>query len=222
MRVAIADDSALFRDGLTQLLTAADMRVVAEAKSGDELLVRISADPPDAAILDIRMPPTFTDEGIRTAGEIRSRFPGVAILVLSTYAETSYALTLLRDGAAGMGYLLKDRVDSVQALIDALTRLVAGESVIDPDIVTRLLARPGRSRLDTLTSRESEVLAMMAEGRSTIGISEQLHVSPKTVESQVSSIFTKLDLPSAADTNRRVLAVLTWLRESTHLEPDGH
>lgn len=220
MRVAIADDSALFREGLTHLLTSAGIEVAFEARSGTELVTRLRHEQSDAVILDIRMPPTFTDEGLRAAHTIRSSDPGIAILVLSTYVETSYAVTLLSRGATGMGYLLKDRVDSSSALIDALNRLIGGESVIDPDIVTRLITRPGRSKLDTLSAREREVLAMMAEGRSTIGISDQLGVSPRTVESQVASIFTKLDLSSDADTNRRVLAVLTWLRESTRLHPE--
>ena len=187
--------------------------VTVEAKTGDELLARIAAAPPDVVVLDIRMPPTFTDEGLATAEAVRDRHPGVAVLVLSTYAESAYAVRLLQNGAAGVGYLLKDRVDSARTLVDSLARLQAGESVIDPDIVTRLLTRRGPSPLDGLTPREKLVLSLMAEGRSTTGIGTELGVSVKTVETQIASIFNRLDLPVTADTNRRVLAVLTWLRE---------
>jgi DNA-binding NarL/FixJ family response regulator len=214
VRVAVADDSALFREGLVALLAGSGVEVVVQARSGDELEARLSGELPDAVILDIRMPPTFTDEGLVTAERLRKLCPGLAVLVLSTYTETAYALRLLADGAEGIGYLLKDRVDSPRALVEALDRLVAGESVIDPGIVTRLLAKPGRSPLDLLSERERVVLQLIAEGRSTTGISNQLGVSPKTVESQIASIFSKLDLPAEADTNRRVLAALTWLRES--------
>jgi DNA-binding NarL/FixJ family response regulator len=214
VRVAVADDSALFREGLVALLVAAGVDVVAQARSGAELEARIAGDLPDAVVLDIRMPPTFTDEGLVTAERLRRLRPGLAVLVLSTYTETAYALRLLSEGADGVGYLLKDRVDSPRALVDALDRLVAGESVIDPGIVTRLLAKPGASPLDRLSERERVVLQLIAEGRSTTGISSQLVVSPKTVETQIASIFAKLDLPAEGDTNRRVLAALTWLRES--------
>ena len=213
MRVAVADDSALFREGLARLLTDAGAEVTVEAKTGDELLARIAAAPPDVVVLDIRMPPTFTDEGLATAEAVRDRHPGVAVLVLSTYAESAYAVRLLQNGAAGIGYLLKDRVDSARTLVDSLARLQAGESVIDPDIVTRLLTRRGRRPLDGLTPREKLVLSLMAEGRSTTGIGTELGVSVKTVETQIASIFNRLDLPVTVDTNRRVLAVLTWLRE---------
>ena len=213
MRVAVADDSALFREGLARLLTDAGAEVTVQAKTGVELLARIADAPPDVVVLDIRMPPTFTDEGLATAETVRDRHPGVAVLVLSTYAESAYAVRLLEHGAAGVGYLLKDRVDSARTLVDSLSRLQAGESVIDPDIVTRLLTRRGRSALDELTPREQLVLSLMAEGRSTIGIGAELGVSVKTVETQIASIFNRLDLPATVDTNRRVLAVLTWLRE---------
>ena len=214
MRVAVADDSALFREGLVSLLEAAGIEVSVQARSGDELLARIGQDPPDAVVLDIRMPPTFSDEGLACAEALRARCPGIAVLVLSTYTETSYAMRLLARGSEGIGYLLKDRVDSPRSLVETLNRLVAGESVIDPGIVDRLLARPGVSPLSRLSEREREVLGLIAEGRSTTAISGRLRVSPKTVETQIASIFAKLDLPSAADTNRRVLAALTWLRES--------
>jgi DNA-binding NarL/FixJ family response regulator len=190
VRVAVADDSALFREGLARLLTDAGAEVTVQARTGVELLARIADAPPDVVVLDIRMPPTFTDEGLATAETVRDRHPGVAVLVLSTYAESAYAVRLLEHGAAGVGYLLKDRVDSA-----------------------RTLTRRGRSALDELTPREKLVLSLMAEGRSTIGIGTELGVSVKTVETQIASIFNRLDLPATVDTNRRVLAVLTWLRE---------
>lgn len=213
MRVALADDSALFRQGLTLLLGAAGVEVTAQARTGQELLARIDNHPPDVVILDIRMPPTFTDEGLQAAEIVRSRHPDVGILVLSTYTETPYAVRLLQACQGKVGYLLKDRVDDAAALLDALTRITAGESVIDPEIVTRLVARPRRSPLSELTDRERDVLRLMAEGRSNAGIGQALFLSPKTIETHVASVFGKLNLPPASDDNRRVLAVLTWLRE---------
>jgi len=213
MRVALADDSALFRRGLAMLLSAAGVEVVAEARTGVELVERVAVDPPDVVVLDIRMPPTFTDEGLATAEQLRTRHPGIGVLVLSTYAETPYAVRLLGSDSRGLGYLLKDRVDNAETLRDALVRLIAGESVIDPEIIARLLARQRTaSTLRQLTGRERDVLRLMAEGRSNAGIGQKLCLSPKTVESHVASLFTKLRLPAAADDNRRVLAVLTWLR----------
>ena len=213
LRVALADDSALFRRGLELLLSSTGVEVTAAVRTGDELLARIAGDLPDAVIVDIRMPPTFTDEGLRTADAVRAAHPGIGVLVLSTYAETPYAVRLLQGGSRGVGYLLKDRVDDPEALHDALRRVVAGESVIDPDIVARLVARPGRTPLDELTAREREVLSLMAQGRSNAGIGQALFLSPKTVETHVASVFVKLAIPAASDDNRRVLAVLTWLRE---------
>jgi DNA-binding NarL/FixJ family response regulator len=213
VRVALADDSALFRNGLALLLTTAGVEITAQARTGDELLTRIASGPPEVVVLDIRMPPTFTDEGLTTAEEVRARHPGVGVLVLSVYGETPYALRLLKGGPRGIGYLLKDRVDDLQTLMDALTRVAAGESVIDQSIVARLLDRQQRiSVLDPLTARERDVLRLMAEGRSNHGIAQQLHLSLKTIEAHAASLFTKLGLPSAPDDNRRVLAVLTWLR----------
>jgi DNA-binding NarL/FixJ family response regulator len=216
MRVALADDSVLFRQGLALLLETAGVEVTAHARTGDEILTRVSADPPDVVVLDIRMPPTFTDEGLAAAERLQARHPQVAVLILSTYGETPYAVRLLKNGSCGLGYLLKDRVDDIHRLRDALARLSAGESVIDPEIVTRLLTRHQRaSDLDQLSNRERAVLRHMAEGRSNCGIGQQLFLSPKTVETHVANIFAKLGLPAASDDNRRVLAVLTWLRATS-------
>jgi DNA-binding NarL/FixJ family response regulator len=213
LRIALADDSALFRDGLTSLLESQGMVVTVAASSGAELLAAVGADPPDVAILDVRMPPTFTDEGIRTAVALRERHPRTAVLVLTTYLEASLAAELLRSGTRGTGYLLKDRVDSVSTLVDVLARLRAGESVIDPEIIGRLLAHQrSRSILDRLSPREGAVLGLIAEGHSNAGIGRRLHLSTKTVESNIASIFLKLDMPPNPDENRRVLAVLTLLR----------
>lgn len=215
MRVGIADDSALFRRGLAVLLESAGVDVGVEAGTADELLTLMAADPPDAVILDIRMPPTFTDEGLRAADLVRERHPGVGVLVLSTYAETPYAVRLLAKGSRGVGYLLKDRVDNADALSDALNRIVAGESAIDPQIVSRLVERRNSSSLADLSQREREVLRLMAEGRSNAGIGQALSLSPKTVESHISAVFTKLGIPSGSDDNRRVLAVLSCLRDTS-------
>jgi DNA-binding NarL/FixJ family response regulator len=164
-------------------------------------------------ILDIRMPPTFTDEGLVSAERLREAHPGLAILVLSTYAETPYAVRLLQNGPAGIGYLLKDRVADAGTLQDALSRLAEGESVIDPEIISKLVARERlTTELDRLTDRERDVLQLMAEGRSNNGIGQRLYLSPKTVEAHVAAVFTKLGLSAGSQDNRRVLAVLTWLR----------
>ncbi len=213
MRVAIADDSALFRQGLSLLLAAADIEVALEARSGVELITRMPAELPDAVILDIRMPPTYTEEGLEAAAEIGQRWPGLPVLLLSTYAEAVYAARLLNPNPAGRGYMLKDRVDTVAALVDALSRLCAGETVMDSSLVARLMSRPGLDdSLGGLSERERVVLELMAEGRSNHGIAAALQVSPKTVESHVASIFAKLALPAGSEDNRRVLAVLSWLR----------
>ena len=213
MRVAIAEDSGLFRSSLALLLEASGARVIASAASGPELLAAIGADPPDAVILDIRMPPTFTDEGISTAAELRRRHSGVGVLVLSTYAETSYASQLLETVPAGVGYLLKDNVTDAGTLIDSLGRVAAGETVIDPTIVRRLLQKDRRpGALDALNERERTVLGLMAEGRSNLGIAKEVHLSPRTVEAHVTSIFLKLGLDQAETENNRVRAVLTFLR----------
>ena len=213
MRVILADDSILLREGVARLLSDAGFAVVAQVGDAEELLTAVAADPPDVAITDIRMPPTHTDEGLRAAHRIRAEHPGVGVLVLSQYVETDYAVDLVADGAGGLGNLLKDRVANVQEFTDAVRRIGAGGSVIDPEVVSRLVGRARQANpLDALSEREREVLALMAEGRSNQAISERLFLSAKTVEGHVRNIFTKLNLSSAPDDHRRVLAVLTFLR----------
>jgi DNA-binding NarL/FixJ family response regulator len=214
MRVAIADDSALLRQGLARLLADDGCDIVASVGDAAALVRSVELDSPDAVIVDIRMPPTHTDEGIVAAQAIRERHPGVAILVLSSYLESEFATRLLNDVPARAGYLLKERVSDVGVVLDALRRLVDGECVIDPTIVSRLLRRASHvvTGFDALTEREREVLALMAEGRSNGAISEKLFLSKKTVEAHVRSIFVKLDLAVSPDDDRRVLAVLTMLR----------
>jgi DNA-binding NarL/FixJ family response regulator len=215
VRVALADDSALFRRGLATLLQASGVEVTAQVPSGTELLVAVAADLPDAVVLDLRMPPSFTDEGLVVAEQLRGRFPTLGVLVLSTYAEVSYAARLLQSGTRHVGYLLKDRVEDSDALLDALRRIVSGESVVDPDIVSRLLGRTRTtSAVDSLTAREQAVLRAMAEGRSNAAIGKELFLSAKTVETHIAAVFAKLGLPPSSDDNRRVLAVLTYLRET--------
>ncbi len=213
MRLAIAEDSGLFRSSLALLLTASGAQVIASVGSGTELLAAIGTSPPDAVILDVRMPPTFTDEGIATATELRRLYPRVGVLVLSTYAETSYASELLETVPTGVGYLLKDNVTDAGTLIDSLARVAGGETVIDPTIVRRLLQKDRRpSAMDSLNERERGVLRHMAEGRSNLGIAKELYLSPRTVEAHVTSIFMKLGLDQAETENNRVRAVLTFLR----------
>jgi DNA-binding NarL/FixJ family response regulator len=215
VRVALADDSALFRTGLELLLRASGVQVTSQASSGDELMGNIAPDPPDAVILDLRMPPTFTGEGIETAAAVRARDPGVGILLLSTYAEASYASTLIEAVGHGVGYLLKDNVTDAQNLVAALERIVAGETVIDPAVVRRLLQRRRTSgTIDTLNPRERDVLSRMAEGRSNVGIAQDLYLSPRTVEAHVTSVFGKLGLKSTDTDNNRVRAVLAYLRSA--------
>jgi DNA-binding NarL/FixJ family response regulator len=213
VRVALADDSALFRKGLAALLAASDVEVTAAVPSGADLLQAVAVDLPDAVVLDLRMPPSFTDEGLVTAERLRARYPTLGVLVLSTYAEVSYAARLLQTGTRHVGYLLKDRVEDSDALLDALRRVVAGESVVDRDIVRRLLGRQRITQtVDQLTPREREVLQLMAEGRSNAAIGKELYLSAKTVETHIAQVFAKLGLPQSSDDNRRVLAVLTYLR----------
>ena len=213
MRVALADDSALFRSGLQMLLQAAGVEVTSQASSGDELMANIVPDRPDAVILDLRMPPTFTGEGIETATAIRAWDPGIGILVLSTYAEASYAGTLMDAVGHGVGYLLKDNVTDARNLIAQLARIVAGETVIDPTVVRRLLQRRRTTgTIGTLNPRERDVLSRMAEGRSNVGIAKDLFLSPRTVEAHVTSVFAKLGLEATDTDNNRVRAVLTYLR----------
>jgi DNA-binding NarL/FixJ family response regulator len=212
MRVVICDDSALFRQGLTMLLADVGVEVVAQARDTAQLHTVLPACAPDAVILDIRMPPSFTDEGLTAAADLRRDCPHLGILVLSTYAETAYAIRLLEIGP-GVGYLLKDRVDDATTLRDAIERVIRGETVVDPDIVNRLFARRReQNALDRLTERERHVLTLMAEGRSNSAIARTLYLGEKTVESHIASVMTKLDLEPTPDNNRRVLAVLTWMR----------
>ncbi len=215
MRVAIAEDSSLFREGLKLLLERDDVEVSAEARTGAQLLARVDADPPDVCIIDLRMPPDYQQEGLDAARRLHARHPHVGVLILSTYDDTASAEKLFELGAGGRGYMLKDRVEDARALTDALTRLKAGESVIDSLIVDRLMRRSRHGdTLDPLTAREQEVLRAMAEGRSNAGIGVQLSLSSKTVENHVASIFSKLHIPAGSDDNRRVLAVLTCLSSS--------
>ncbi|HEY2519437.1 MAG TPA: response regulator transcription factor [Streptosporangiaceae bacterium] len=213
MRVAIVDDQVLLREGLARLLAESGMQVVASEGDVDGFVGAVATAHPDVAIIDIRLPPTFTDEGLRAADLLRVRHPGVAVLVLSQYLDAGYALRLLESFPSGIGYLLKDRVSQVAVLIDAVERVVAGECVVDPSIVTRLVSRTGLARpLSVLSSRERDVLALMAEGRTNSAIGQRLYLSEKTVEGNVRRIFDKLGLADTAEDNRRVLAVLAFLR----------
>ncbi|MGO9499822.1 MAG: LuxR C-terminal-related transcriptional regulator [Solirubrobacteraceae bacterium] len=213
MRVVIADDELLLREGLERLLTEAGVNVLAKVADAAELLRKVRLTKPDVAIVDIKMPPTHSDEGIAAALRIRSEHPQTAVLVLSNYLDSRYAMRLMTEHPAGVGYLLKDRVSDLALLTDALARLHDGESVIDPTIVSRLVRRPrNASPLDELTEREREVLALIAEGRSNKGICERLCLSPKTVEAHVKHVLQKLDIDGSPDDHRRVLAVLTYLR----------
>jgi DNA-binding NarL/FixJ family response regulator len=214
IRIVLADDSVLLREGVSRLLVEAGFEVVGQAATPGELLAAVRAQRPDVAIVDIRMPPTQTDEGLRAAEAIRTEHgPSVGILVLSQYVETTFALRLVTDGAGGMGYLLKDRVEDLDDFADAVRRIAKGGSVIDPEVVAQLVGRRrARVPLDDLTEREREVLALMAEGRSNQAICDRLFLAPKTVEAHIASIFSKLELLPAPDDHRRVLAVLAHLR----------
>jgi DNA-binding NarL/FixJ family response regulator len=213
VRVVIADDEVLLREGLERLLTEAGFEVVGKVGTADELLRKVELTRPDVAIVDIKMPPTHTDEGLVAAEAIRDSRPETAVLVLSHYLASRYALRLIEQHPGGVGYLLKERVSDLAVVTDALARLHEGESVVDPTIVSRLVnrARPA-SRLDDLTEREREVLALIGEGRSNKGICERLFLSPKTVEAHVKHIFMKLGIEESGDDHRRVLAVLAFLR----------
>jgi DNA-binding NarL/FixJ family response regulator len=213
VRVVIADDSVLLREGVASLLEDAGFEVVGQAGDPDDLLLKVRSYDPDVVIVDIRMPPTHTDEGLRAAQTIRERHPGVGVLVLSQYVESGYALELLQGSAEGVGYLLKDRVSDVHEFAAAVKRVGEGGSALDPEVVSRLV---GRRRDDDpisqLTPREREVLELMAEGRSNQGIAERLVVTERAVEKHVTSILQKLRLPAAAEDHRRVLAVLAYLQ----------
>lgn len=212
MRVVLADDSVLFREGIARVLTEHGFDVVAQAGSGDELLAAVEREAPDVVVVDIRMPPTHTYEGLVAALAIRTEHPEIGVLVLSQYIETHYAMQLLADRPEGAGYLLKDRVSHLSEFTDAVSRVANGGSVIDPSVVAELLGRRRTSGpIEQLTDRERAILASMAEGRSNQAIGQQLFLASKTVEAHVSSIFSKLGLSPKQDDNRRVIAVLTFL-----------
>jgi DNA-binding NarL/FixJ family response regulator len=213
VRVAIAEDSVLLREGIARLLDDAGIEVVAQSGDAEDLLLKVRSYSPDVAIVDIRLPPTHNDEGLRAALEIRSKHPDVAVLVLSQYVELGLALTLLADSAEGVGYLLKDRISDVDEFVAALRRVAVGGSALDPIIVSTLISRERPDDpLAQLTPREREVLELMASGSSNQGIADSLVITVRAVEKYVSSIFTKLGLPSTGSESRRVLAVLTFLR----------
>lgn len=215
MRIVIAEDGGLFRTALTRALVESGFEVTAAVSNADDLWAAVSNDPPDVAIVDVRMPPTFTDEGLQVAERIRASDRGSGVLVLTQSADAGLAVRLLSDGRGGIGYLLKDRVADIEELADAVRRVGRGGTVIDPTVVAALI---GRTRvhdpMDQLTPREREVLSLMAEGRSNIGVAERLYVTEKTVETHVASILGKLGLEAQPDDHRRVLAVLIYLRAS--------
>jgi DNA-binding NarL/FixJ family response regulator len=213
MRVVVADDSVLLREGVVRILEEAGFEVVGQAGNADELLLKVRSYSPDVAVVDIRMPPTHTDEGLQAAREIREKHPGTGVLLLSQYVEPAYAMDLLADSAEGVGYLLKDRVSDMREFADAVRRVGEGGSALDPTVVAQLVGRRRRDDpLADLTPREREVLELMAEGRSNQGIAERLVITERAVEKHVTSIFGKLRLPAAPEDHRRVLAVLAYLR----------
>ncbi len=213
MRLILAEDSALLREGLARALTARGIEVTGDAADPPTLMRLVDRDPPDVVLLDLRMPPTFTDEGLQAAEQIRAAHPGVAVLLLSQYADIALAARLVETLPRAAGYLLKERIGDTGQLTDALQRVTRGELVIDPDLVRALVSRRRtRDPLQTLTDREQAVLTLMAEGRSNAGIAGRLYLSPKSVERNVAAVFDKLRLPPGSDDNRRVLAVLAFLR----------
>lgn len=213
MRVILADDAVVIREGLARLLVERGVDVIAQAGTAAELIALVAAERPEVAVIDIRMPPTYTNEGLLAAQEIRRAYPEVCTVVLSQYIEVDYALRLVTGTSEGVGYLLKDRIADVGEFVAALERVAAGETVVEPSLVSELLDAPAaRDPLSDLTPREREVLALIAQGKTDRGIAEELFVTRKTVEAHVRSILTKLDLPAHACENRRVHAVLTFLR----------
>jgi DNA-binding NarL/FixJ family response regulator len=216
MRVVIVEDNALLREGIVALLRERDIDVVAQAEDGPGLLRIIAGHKPDLAIVDVRLAPDFSDEGLRAAIEARRRHPGLAVLILSQYVEPIYTSELLAEGEGGVGYLLKERVGDVRAFVDALERVAAGGTALDREVVAQLVdtrrGGAGGSALESLTPREREVLELMAEGRTNAAIARKMVVRPGAVEKHISSIFSKLDLPASDDDHRRVLAVLTFLQ----------
>jgi DNA-binding NarL/FixJ family response regulator len=212
VRVVLGEDLALLRDGLIRLLTANGFDVIEAVDNGPSLLRALVEHRPDVAVVDVRLPPTFTDEGLRAAIEARVAVPGLPVLVLSQYVEQLYARELLSDGRGGVGYLLKDRVANVAQFVDAVRRVADGGTAMDPEVVSQLLARnAGNEPMHRLTPREREVLGLMAEGRSNAAIATKLFVTDKAIAKHTNSIFAKLDLPPSSDDNRRVLAVLAYL-----------
>ena len=215
MRVVIAEDSVLLREGIVRLLEESGFEVAGQAEDAEELLRKVGAHKPDIAIIDVRMPPSHTDEGLRAAHRIRTEYPGTAVLVLSQYVEEAYALELLSESTESTGYLLKDRIADVGTFTDAVRRVAAGGSALDPEVVGLLLGRRRREDpLAVLTPRERDVLGLMAEGRSNAAMAGALVVTERAVEKHVTGIFSKLDLPPASQDHRRVLAVLAFLRSS--------
>ncbi len=212
MRVVICEDLALLCDGLGRLLEANGMEVVAAVADGDRFVSAAVGHKPDVCVVDVRLPPSFRDEGLRAALTARERIPGLPVLILSQHVEQTYAAELLADGVGGVGYLLKDRVGDVDVFVAAVRRVAGGGTVLDPEVVAQILARRRSTAIDSLTPREREVLTLMAEGRSNHAIAEALVVTPGAVEKHVSSIFGRLQLPANDEDNRRVLAVLTYLR----------
>ncbi len=212
MRIVIAEDQFLLRDGLTRMLEAHGLEIVAAVDNGDDLLAAVTSNPPDLAIVDVRLPPTFTDEGLRAAMVARIELPGLPILVLSQYVEPLYARELMADGTGGIGYLLKDRVLDSAQFVEAIRRVAAGGTALDPEVIARLLARnTDNDAVSALSPREREVVALMAEGRSNAAIAQRLVITERAVAKHTASIFLRLNLPPSEDDNRRVLAVLAYL-----------
>jgi DNA-binding NarL/FixJ family response regulator len=212
VRVVVADDSVLLREGLVRLLTEADYEVVAAVDDAPSFLRAVSEHQPDVAVVDVRMPPTMTDDGLRAAVAARALYPDLGVLMLSAYIELSYADVLLSDGRGRVGYLLKDRVTSLDTLVESLRTISSGGTVLDPEVVAQLLVARRVDPLTALSPREKEVLALMAEGRSNAAIAERMVVTSGAVEKHISNIFAKINLPDLGADNRRVLAVLAWLK----------